>query len=55
MQLYTEGNKVKVTGSVMYYDVDNGHINIIKRYTAYFTISDAPQMGFLRFDELSVQ
>ncbi len=44
-----------ITGSVIYYDRGNGHMNIVKRYTAYFTISDAPQMDFLRFDELNIQ
>lgn len=28
MQLDTEGNRVRVTGSVMYYDDYTGHINI---------------------------
>lgn len=55
MQLDTEGNRVRVTGSVMYYYDYTGHINIIKRYISYFTISDAPQMDFLRFDELNVK
>lgn len=50
-ELTVEGNRIKVTGNVVHNDARDIPF---KRYTAYFTISDAPQMGFLRLDEFSV-
>lgn len=54
IELSIEGNRVKITGDVMHYKANSGHVPI-KKYSAYFTISDAPQMDFLRFDELNIQ
>lgn len=50
VQLSIEGNRVKITGNVL-----NNNGNFIKKYTAYFTISDFPRTRFLRFDELNIQ
>ena len=54
IQLSIEGNRVKITGDVLRYQANSGYVPI-KKYNAYFTISDAPQLGFLRFDELNIQ
>ena len=54
MDVSIEGNRAKISGNIVKYDGNTGYVPI-KRYTAYFTLSNSVHTGFLMFDELIVQ
>lgn len=54
MDVSIEGNRAKISGNIVKYDGKTGYVPI-KRYTAYFTLSNSAHTGFLMFDELIVQ
>ena len=54
MYVSIEGNRAKVSGDLVAYNGSDRYTPV-KRYTAYFTLSNAADMGFLMFDELNVQ
>ena len=54
MDVSIEGNRAKISGNIVKYDGKTGYVPI-KRYTAYFTLSNSAHTGFLMFDELNVQ
>ena len=54
MDVSIEGNRAKISGNIVKYDGNTGYVPI-KRYTAYFTLSNSAHTGFLMFDELIVQ
>ena len=54
MDVSIEGNRAKISGNIVEYDGNTGYVPI-KRYTAYFTLSNSSHTGFLMFDELIVQ
>ena len=53
LQLSIEGNRVKITGDVL---LREGFRYIpARKFNAYFTISDSPDLDFVMFDELLIQ
>ena len=54
MYVSIEGNRVKVSGDLVTHSSGSSY-NTVKRYTAYFTLSNSAHTGFLMFDELNVQ
>lgn len=54
MDVSIEGNRAKISGNIVKYDGKTGYVPI-KRYTAYFTLSNSAHTGFLMFDELIIQ
>ena len=53
LQLSIEGNRVKITGDVL---IREGFRYIpARKFNAYFTISDSPDLDFVMFDELLIQ
>ena len=53
LQLSIEGNRVKITGDVLLRE-GFGYIPV-RKFNAYFTISDSPDLDFVMFDELLIQ
>lgn len=53
LQLSIEGNRVKITGDVLLRE-DFRYIPA-RKFNAYFTISDSPDLDFVMFDELLIQ
>lgn len=54
LQLSIEGNRMKITGDVLLYKEGLGYIPA-RKFNAYFTISDSPDLDFVMFDELLIQ
>ena len=54
LQLSIEGNRVMISGDVLLYKEEVGYIPV-KKFNAYFVISNAPYMDFLLFDEFLIQ